>query len=770
MTPPSFRRALLACGALLAAASSLAAQDRTGTITGRIVNARTEAGIPEARVELQGGAVATTSNEAGRFTLTGVPVGTWTLRATAIGFVPAAAANVIVGSGKPLELDLRLAPAAVQLEELTTVADPLFAPVLESATSQQRLGTEEVRRAPGVQEDVTQAVALLPGISVTQGGRNDLAVRGGAPFENLFIVDGLEVPNINHFGAQGSTGGPVSILNIDFVRDVSFSSGGFGVAYGDRTASVTNLDLREGNAKRVAGEVNLSATGFWGIAEGPLGQNGTFLASIRRSYFDLLFNLAGFAFVPSYWDAQVKLTQRIGRNDALSFLAVGAIDDVTLNNDDADNRLDNSRIAAPSQRSYFTGLTWKHSLPNGLFSATLGRTWTTYSIEQSDSLDPPRPVFRNESTEGDNSLRTDLVLEVARNVELTVGNTARLATELDYEILLRGEDRLDQDGNPAPLAVDSSFTAFRNATYAQVAAFVGPVRVSGGLRGDWYQFLDAFRVAPRVGVNLPLGRSGSLNFSAGRYFQAPQFVWLVGDPGNVDRLQPIRSDQLVAGYERLLRADTKAQVEVYYKDYDAYPTRDFRPQAVLQPAGFDDVTTDIPSGLEPLGSEGTGRSYGIEFFLQRKLARGPFYGFASVTLNRTEFRALDGVQRPGSFETRFISTILTGWRPNASWEVSGKFRLATGTPYTPFATEGADAGRLDFDQYNALRLPTFHALDLRVDRRWSWSGTQLGVYLDLQNVYGRRNVSGVFWDARTQTQEFNESIGLLPTIGVNLEF
>ncbi|HEX5635257.1 MAG TPA: TonB-dependent receptor, partial [Gemmatimonadales bacterium] len=452
-------------------------------------------------------------------------------------------------------------------------------------------------------------------------------------------------------------------------------------------------------------------TGFWGIAEGPLGRNGTFLASVRRSYFDLLFDLAGFAFVPSYWDAQVKLTQRFGSRDALSFLAVGAIDDITLNNDDADNRLDNSRIAAPSQRSYFTGLTWKHSLARGLFSATLGRTWTTFEIEQGDSLSPPQPVYRNESTEGDNSLRTDLTLEVARDVQLTVGNTARLATELEYDIALAGDKRLDAEGEPAPLDVDSSFTAFRNATYAQVAAFVGAVRVSGGVRTDWYAFVDEFRVAPRVGVNVPVGRAGSLNLSAGRYYQAPQFVWLVGDPGNTDRLQPIRSDQVVAGYERLFRPDLKGQVEVYYKEYDAYPTRLFRPQAVLQPTGFDDVTADIPSGLEPLGSAGTGRSYGVEFFVQKRLVNGPFYGFASVTFNRTEFRALDGLERPGSFETRALGTVLVGWRPNARWEVSGKLRGATGAPYTPFVASGPDAGRLDFTRYNALRLPVFHALD-----------------------------------------------------------
>ncbi|HEX5817828.1 MAG TPA: TonB-dependent receptor [Gemmatimonadales bacterium] len=746
----------------------LAAQERMGTITGRVVDSRSEAGIASATVELVDGGRTVVSTETGRFTLTDVPVGTWRLRATAIGFEPVVLTDILVGTGKPLEIDLRLAPAVVRLQELAAETTPYFQPSLESATSQQSLGTEEIRRAPGVQEDPVRAVALLPGVGVTTGGRNDLVVRGGAPFENLFLVDGIEVPNINHFGSQGSTGGPVSLLNIDFVREAAFSSGGYGVTYGDRTASFTNLSLREGNAQRLAGEVNLSATGFGFIGEGPLGRNGTFLASVRRSYLDLLFKAAGFAFIPEYWDGQVKLTQRFGRRDALSFLAVGAIDNFKFNNETADNRFDNSRIAAPTQRSYFSGLTWRRSLERGVLAVTLGRTWTTFDVVQNDSLEAP--LYRNRSTEGDNSLRTDLTLEVARDVQLTIGNTARFASRLRYEVALAGDQRRDSLGVPAPLAVDTSFTAFRNATYAQGVAFLGAVRVSAGVRGDWYEFLDAYRVAPRVGVNVPVGRSGSVNLSAGRYYQAPQFIWLVGDPGNTARLTPIRADQLVAGYERLFRADLKAQLEVYYKDYGAYPTRLFRPQAVLQPSGFDDVSADIPAGLEPLGSSGVGRSYGVEFFLQKRLSTSPFYGFLSLSLNRTEFTALDGIERSGSFETRAIGNVLAGWRPNAKWEVSGKFRIASGLPYTPYATSGPDTGELDFAAYNANRLPTFHALDVRVDRRWAFRGTQLDLYLDVQNVYNRENVSGVYWDERTQQQEFNSQLGLLPTIGVNLEF
>ncbi len=565
---------------LLAAFPSLlpaqqASRTPSGSIVGRVVSTANGAGIEGARVEVLGTGQAVISGTLGRYLLDSVPVGVRRVRATAIGFEPVVLTDILVGSGKPLELELRLSPRVVEVTEIVVDA-PEFQPDIESATSSGSLSAEDVRRAPGVQEDVVRAVALFPGVAVTTGGRNDLAVRGGAPYENLFLVDGLEVPNINHFGNQGSTGGPLTILNIDFIREASFSAGGFGVQYGDRTASLASFSLREGNSERLAGEVNLSATGFGIIGEGPMGKNGTFLASVRRSYLDLVFRAADFAFIPEYWDAQIKLTQRIGTRSSLSLIAVGALDNIILNEETADDRLDNSRIAAPDQKSYFTGLTWNYSFPKGLLTATLGRTWTRFSTSQYDTL--LAPVYLNRSEEGDNSLKTELAWQFSPRVQVTFGNTLRIANQLDYDVLLAGEYRTDSLNQPQPLAVDTTFTALRNATYAQASLFVGNVRLTAGLRGDWYEFIDAFRVAPRIGANIPIGLSGSLNLSLGQYYQAPQFIWLAGDPGNVDRLKPIRANTAVIGYERLFRPDLKGQVEVYYKKYSDYAARLYRPR------------------------------------------------------------------------------------------------------------------------------------------------------------------------------------------------
>lgn len=744
---------------------------RTGIIEGRVLHAITQQPIPTAQVGVVGTARGAQADDEGRFRITGVPVGVVSLQARAIGYSPLSIADVAVSITKPVEVTIKLSPAALNLAAVQVQAS-YFAPPPDAQVSTTTLSREETRRAPGVQEDVIRAVALLPGVAVTQAGRNDLAVRGGAPFQNLFVVDGIEVPNINHFGSQGSTGGPLSLINIQFVDETQFSAGGFGARYGDRTNSVTSLTLREGS-RSFGGELNLSATGYGAFTEGPLGDNGTFLLGVRRSYLDLVFKAAGFGFIPAYTDLTFKATRKLGGRTTLSVLTVGALDDVSFNNESADNRYDNSRVVANDQQQYFSGLTLKRILRRGTLDVTLGRTWSRYRTLQYDSLSPPTPIFRANTTEGEQMLRGDVQVEPRDGLEVSAGAMVKFASTLEYDVTLPGFARFDDAGVPRPLTVDTSFTAVRGAAYGQVSWKPMPrVRLTAGARGDQYAFLDdGFRFSPRLGARLGVGERTTLTFATGRYWQAPQFIWLVGDPGNVDALRPFRADHLVAGIEREVRTDLKVQAEAYLQRYSGMPARLWRPQAVLAPAGFDDITSDIPFGLEPLRSTGTGRSYGVELLARKVLSGIPVYGLATVSINRTEFTSIDGIARPGAFETRWIANLLGGWRPNSTWEFSGKFRAAAGLPTTPFVTSGPRAGQQDFSRYNeGPRLPTFASLDLRADRRWSFSHRQLIAYIDLQNVTGSKGVGRYFWDQREQRVKKNESIGLLPSIGINLQF
>jgi len=769
----TLRRLLLACslGAVAPYGPVVAQEAATGLVSGTVLVAGTEAPLPGAQVALMGSDRRATTDARGRFVLGAVPPGVWRLQLRAIGYTPLIVPDVVVSSAKPVTVLVRLAPTPIDLSSVQVTAS-YFLPSIDGQTSTSTLGAEAIRRAPGVQEDVVRAVALLPGVGITQPGRNDLVVRGGAPFENLFLVDGIEVPNINHFGTQGSTGGPLSLINVDAVEQAGFSTGGFAPRYGDRTASVTSITLREGNRERLAGEFTLSATGGFAVAEGPLGENGSFYFSARRSYLDLLFKAAGFGFIPAYVDGQLKVVQRLGTRNTVSFLVIGADGSVTFTNDDADKRYENSRVAAPSQRQYFSGLTWRRLLPRGVLDVTAGRTYTRFTTIQNDSLDPPGTVFRAFSTEGENSLRADLSVQASPRLEVSGGAVTKVASTLDYDLLLPGALRRDATGTPRPLAVDTAFTADRQALYGQVAWQANArLRTTTGFRVDRYGFLaGALRASPRLGARFALSGTTTLTGSAGRYWQAPSYIWLVGDAAN-RLLAPFRADQVVLGVEHLPRADVKMQLEVFAKRYADYPRRVFRPQAVLAPSGFDDVTSDIPFGLEPLAAVARGRAVGAEFLVQKQLSDLPIFGLSSVSVSRSTFEGADGVRRPGAFDTRVIANAVLGWRPNPRWELSGKWRVASGLPTTPFITAGPTAGTQDFTRWNqGERLPVFHALDVRVDRRWSLRRIQLVGYLDVQNLYGRKNVSGLRWDPREQLVERNEALGLLPSIGFSVEW
>jgi hypothetical protein len=734
-------------------------------ITGSILEKTTQNPIPGVTVRIIGTQLGGTSNSLGKYLIKNIPAGIYSVRFSAIGYEPYVEANIVFNTAKPIIKNIELVPKVIELKG-AEVRGSYFVKRVETVTSTQSFNAEDIRRAPGVQEDVIRATALLPGVGITQAGRNDLVVRGGAPFENLFIVDNIEIPNINHFGSQGASGGPLALINIDLVKNVDFSSGGFGALYGDKLSSISNITLRNGNDQKFGGNVNLSATGFGVLFEGPISDKGSYIINVRRSYLDLLFKAAGFGFIPQYWDLQTKVNYKIDNENSLNFLLIGALDDVTLDNSSLDKRYKNSSVAIPNQKQYFTGLTWKKLFGNGYGNITLGRTFTYFDTYQNDSL--LNPIFKNFSYEGENTLKTDFDFQLAPKLELFFGNQVKWATKLKYDILIPANIRKDINGIGHELRVDTNFRAYKNSTYVSLTTALGQNKFTVGGRLDYFNFVTpSVFLSPRVSFIYVVDPVSSIIFSGGRYYQSPSYIWLIGDK-NQD-LKPIRADQLVLGYEHTPFEELKVQLEVYYKWYSNYPARVFRPQAVLSPSGFDDITSDIPFGLEPLQSSGTGFSRGIELFIQKKLSEIPLYGLLSISVSDTRFKSLDGVERVGSYDARFILNIALGYQFSNGWELSGKFRAATGLPSTPFKSDSS--GTLDYSQYHdGPRFPFFNQLDVRIDKRWDMGGFALNVYLDIQNIYNRINPTNIRWNYRKQIAEYDNPIGILPSIGVNFEF
>jgi hypothetical protein len=741
----------------------LYAQESIGKITGKVIDGMTKEPIVGANVVVDGTTLGASTDDQGRFSIGRVPVGTYSVRVSAIGYLAATITDVVVNGVKPAQISVSIMENAIKIEGVEVTAG-YFNKMPDTPLSTLSQSNEEIRRLPGGLEDVARAISILPGVAQVDAGRNDLIVRGGAPSENLFVVDNIEVPNINHFGTQGSSGGPLSYINLDFVENTSFSTGGFGVKYGDKLSSVLNISIRDGRKDQLGGKATISASQFGLNLEGPTSTSGSFVFSARRSYLDFIFKAAGFGFVPEYWDFLSKVNFQLGPKDQLNILAVAALDNVKYFNDTQNQRFENSRVMGSDQNQAVGGMTWQHLFDKGYSTITFGQSYVDYNFQQSDSN--LVRIFSNQSLEYESSLRGEIFFHLFPSTELSMGVLSKIVKFRSDIVLMPFETRFGDS-----LAVNASYgnTAIKDAAYAQITQVWGKSRLTVGGRIDYFNLIDKFAFSPRFSYTVALSPITNLNWSIGRYYQAPSYVWLAANLQNRS-LDFVGVNQYVIGVDRMLQADTKISLEAYYKSYFNYPASVTRPYLVLANtgAGFGGSVDGFASfGLDPLVSSGSGRARGIELLVQKKLSEVRCYGTLSVSYNMSDFKALDGIERPSSFDQRWIINVGGGYVFNDKWEVSTKFRYATGRPYTPFDVNGFQNPAF----YNADRIGANHSLDARVDRRWAFDSWTMVTYIDVQNVYNRKSVSIPRYNERLGRAEADvASIGILPSIGVSAEF
>ena len=742
-------------------AAEISAQDEKGIIYGKVRDAVSMQPLIGANILILDSNLGAATDPEGNYKIEGIKPGTYRLKISSIGYSTVIKTDVIVNSVKPARLDVELMETTLELSEVT-VKDEYFSKNPLEPISTTKFSFEEIRRAPGGFEDVIRALSILPGVAQADAGRNDLIVRGGAPSENLFLVDGIVIPNINHFGTQGAAGGPVSYVNLDYVKSTSFSTGGFPVTYGDRLSSVLSINLKNGRQDRIGGKATVSATQFGLDMEGPINQSSDFIFSVRRSYLDFIFKAAGFAFVPEYYDLLSKVNIKTGVNSNLSFFFLGALDNVIFFNDTPDKRFDNSRTLGSDQKQYTAAGKYQQIFGTGFLNAALSRNYVSYNSNQNDTVQ--NPIYKNISMEIENSLKSDLTIKVSSENELNIGTEFKL---IEFNSDIYSPAKLTSFGDSIS-AVNSKMNEnyFKWGGYLNFnTVMMKRVIVNLGIREDYFSGInDKYYFSPRFSLSYNLSAINSINFSTGIYYQSPSYLWLTSFNKN---LKDIRVNQYILGFENRVREDILFKVEGFIKDYSNYPASLTRPYLILANTGAgytDDNFTSL--GLDPLVSAGKGLTKGIEFSLQKKLSDLPYYGIMSLTISRSDFTPLDGIKRPGLYDQNVILNVSGGYKFNPEWEGSFKFRFASGNPYTPFNANG----RQSVLDYNSRRLRPAHSLDLRVDRRWNFSTWVLITYLDIQNIYNRKNTASIRWDPRTMQVDESSSIGILPSIGISAEF
>ena len=431
---------------IIISATSAFSQEATISVYGKVVDELTREPLIGANVIILGTDFGDATNNQGEFSISNVPPNTYQVRASVIGYNSVTKTDISVMPGRPAQVEFELIPTSIELENVVVESDYFYNNPVEF-NSIKGFNYEEIRRSAGGFEDVVRAVSILPGVAQADPGRNDLIVRGGGPSENLYLINGIPVQNINHFGTQGSTGGPLSYINLDYVDETTFSTGGFSVLNGDKISSVLTVNLREGRNDQIGGKATISATQFGFDIEGPVSNNSSFIFSARRSYLDFIFQAADFSFVPEYYDGLLKYDISLDNRNSLSFLLISAFDNVKYFNDTEDQKYDNSTILGSDQTQYATGISYQHLFQKGFITLSLNRNYVDYDTQQSDSL--LNPIFINNSIEKENTFKADLTYQLNKTIELNAGGLAKLIN-FDADIFV--PEFITTFGDSIPLA------------------------------------------------------------------------------------------------------------------------------------------------------------------------------------------------------------------------------------------------------------------------------------------------------------------------------
>lgn len=738
------------------------------------------------------------TNAEGKFSIGQVPPGIYRLQASAIGYKTVTTPEYIL-STRDLHIQIEMEENQTELEGVTVTASP-FRRDIESPVSLRIIGLQEIEKSPGANRDISRIVQSYPGVAFSPiGYRNDLIVRGGSPSENRFYLDGVEIPNINHFSTQGASGGPVGILNADLIREVNFYTGAFPTDKGNALSSVLDFKLRDGDMERNSLKATLGASEVSLASNGHLGKKTSYLVSVRQSYLQFLFDMLGLPFLPTFTDAQFKLKTRFDARNELTVLGLGGIDKMKLNTkaDDEDNEYILSYLPKIQQETFTLGAVYRHYAGAHVQSVVASHSYLNNrntKYQQNDESDPEHLMLRLRSTEQNTQLRLENSSSF-RNWKVTVGTSLDYsqysnttfqkvytdrAQTFDYHTYL-GIMRWGLFGTVNYTSIDERFTA------------------SLGLRADANNYSAAMKdlsdqLSPRLSLSYQLTEHWSLSGNAGLYYQLPPYTALgfKNNNGLYANKYALRYMQVSQGSIGLnwRKGDTfEVSVEGFYKDYDKIPLS---------------VADGIPLtckgndygviGNELLTSTAQGRSYGAELLLKWLIAKKLNLA-SSFTLFKSEYRTdKESEYIASAWDNRFIFNLRGTYNLPRHWSLGMKVSCIGGAPYTPY---NADKSSLvtawnaqgkpyyDYTRYNEERLPAFTQVDIRIDKTFYLKRCMLGFYIDLQNIAGSKlkqadvlMSTGVIKNPDTPIAEQRyvmkslkqESGTLLPTLGITFEY
>lgn len=780
-----------------------------GRVGGQLTDATNNDPIVFATIKILDPLKGVESDEDGNYELSDLDPGLYNIEFSAFGYETTTRFEIEVSNAKKTFLNVQMKSVAFgELDSVVIKVNP-FTKTQESPVSLRTLQASEITRFPGGNRDISKVIQALPGASPTVAFRNDIIIRGGAPNENRFYLDGVEVPNINHFATQGASGGPVGLLNVNFIEKVDFYSGAFPANRGNAASSVFEFVQRDGNAEKLETTFAVGSSDIGLTFDGPLGKNTSFIFSARRSYLQFLFAALKLPFLPTYTDAQFKLKHRFNSKNELTVIGLGALDDFVLNESVNDGVTDSSTIE-------FNNYTLGNIPVNTQWNYSLGAVYKHYRENSYQTLVVSRNHLNNKAIkyeDNDQSSQDNLILDYSsQEIEnkLRLENTVRLSGWKinmgfgfeNVEYLNSTFNRIFTTQGPQEVNFDSELNFNRYAVFTQASKRLLDKRftMSAGLRTDFSDYSTTMlnplaQLSPRFSLSYMITDQFGLNGNVGMYYQLPPYTVLgFRDQANTlvnknNNITYIQSNHIVAGIEYNTFKNARITLEGFYKGYSNYPF------LLTDSVSLANLGADFGViGNEPAESTSKGRSYGVELLLQQKLFKG-FYGILAYTFVTSEFKDKNGEYRPSAWDSKHIISLTGGKKFKKNWDVGFRWLFSGGAPYTPFDVSNSSlisawnirgVGLPDYNQLNSNRLGNFHQLDVRVDKRWFMKKWSIDLYLDIQNLYNftaeqapilnmRSDINGQFLvdpndPTRYQPYFIDNSTGtVLPTIGIIIE-
>lgn len=761
-------------------------QQMTQTVRGVIEDQDTKMPLIGATIQIIGSnpLVGTVSDMAGNFRIENVPIGRVSLKINFIGFEERIIPNLLVTSAKEVVLQIPLLESVDNLDEVVITAKTNKAEVLNemSLVSARSFSVEETERFAGSFADPARMVSAFAGVTNQPEGNNDIIVRGNSPRGILWRLEGIEIPNPNHFANEGATGGPINALNGNMLSDSDFMSGAFSPEYGNALSGVFDMKLKKGNNETREYTATASTLGLDFAAEGPFkkGYNGSYLANYRYSSLAIIDQLGvvDFGGVPKYQDLSFKINLPINQSHIISAFGLGGLSSITAETtfEDEEEVLGKSVFGADMG---VMGITHNYLINDRSFLKSSISVSGTRSDSKDDLPDENGGFYNAQNSDFRKSALRILStfnhkFSAKHKLETGVIYT-RLGYDMTENVWNFERDRMETVLNDE--GTSYTMQAFANWKYR----ITKDLTLSSGMHYMHFGLNDAYSVEPRAALRWAMTERQAFTVGFGLHSKVESLAVYLGKQEAADGSLTMPNEQLglskaahyVLGYDQSLGANTHLKIETYYQQLYNVPIENESNSTYSLLNASDDFSNRV------LINEGTGTNYGVELTLEQYLTRG-FYYMATGSIYESKYKAIDGVERQTAFAGNYAFNLLGGkeWKigkpeKNKVLFINTKVSLLGGKRYTPIDLAASqalgDEVRLE-DQPFSARSSDIFILNFAIGTRRNKNNTTREFKIDIQNLTNNQAVVNQYYvHGNGKIMELKQ-LPLFPTISYTFSF